>query len=239
MLELRAGLLVDDEGYVGMELQRRGGDTGRDRTFDGLRDGSGFGWAAGEEKDAFRIEDSADAHGDSALGDFLAGREKFAIVVDGFFAEDFQARAGTQAGGGLVETDVAVAADAQDLKIDAASVANGLLVRGAVAFEIGGDGAVGDVNVRGGDVHVREEMLLHEMMEALSMIGGEAEVFVEIEGDHARKIEGLLAMQAGQLFVHFNGGAAGGETQAQLGISADGVGDNAGGFAAEFLFAWL
>ena len=43
MAELRAGLLIDDEGHVGMKLQRGGGDARGDGTFDGLGDGAAFG----------------------------------------------------------------------------------------------------------------------------------------------------------------------------------------------------
>src|SRR5450631_147426 len=97
VFELGAGLLIDDEGYVGMVLQGGGGDAGGDWAFDGLGDGRGFGGAAGQEQNSFCFKNRAYPHGDGAFGDFFAGFEKFAIVVGGFFAEDFQARAGAQA----------------------------------------------------------------------------------------------------------------------------------------------
>src|SRR6266404_7376944 len=100
-----------------MVLQRGSGDAGGDRAFDGLRDRDGFRWTAGKKQNAFCFKNRADAHGDGAFGDFFAGRKKFAVVVDGFLAKDFQTRAGAETGCWLVETDMAVAADAQDLKI--------------------------------------------------------------------------------------------------------------------------
>src|SRR5580700_222839 len=137
VLELGAGLLVDDKGYIRVKLQRGGGDGGGDGAFDGLGDGGGFRGAAGQQQDAVGFQDGADAHGNGALGEFFAGSEKLAIVVDGFLAENFQAGAGAEAGSGLVETDVAVAADAEDLQVDAAGVTDGMFVGAAVAVVVG------------------------------------------------------------------------------------------------------
>ncbi len=84
---------------------------------------------------------------------------------------------------------MSVAADAEDLQIDAAGVLNVIFIGGAVFFVVAGDGAVGDVNVAGVDVHVRKKMFQHEVVKAVRMLGGNSEIFVEIESEHARKIE--------------------------------------------------
>ena len=58
---------------------------------------------------------------------------------------------------GLVEGEVAVLADAGEEEVDAAGGLDALLVGGALADEVG-DGAVEDVDLRGRDVDVREEL---------------------------------------------------------------------------------
>src|ERR1700716_288385 len=108
MLELGAGLLVDDERYVRGELEGGGGDACGDRAFDRLGNGYGFGRAARQQKNAFSFEDGADAHGDGTFRNFFALFEEFSVVVEGFLAENFEPRAGAQAGGWLVETDVSI-----------------------------------------------------------------------------------------------------------------------------------
>ena len=66
-----------------------------------------------------------------------------------------QARSAMAGRAGLVEADVAGAADAQDLQVDAARPADHLLVAGAVFLDIlAGDGAVGNVDVLRRDIDV-------------------------------------------------------------------------------------
>ncbi len=167
------------------------------------------------------------------MRNFFAGSKKFAVVLDGFFREDFETRSGAKTGGGLVEADVAIAADAKDLQVDAASISNALLVGGAVLAIVPFDRAIGNMNVGGRDVHVRKKVLAHEVREALRMIGGKSQVFVEIEGGHAGKIEGLFPVQAGELLIHADGAAAGRQTEAKSRVAAHGARDHARRFAAD------
>jgi hypothetical protein len=114
------------------------------------------------------------------------------------------------------------------LQVDTAGVADGLFVGRAVTVVLAFDRAIGDVDVLLSDIDVGEEMFAHEIVEALRVRGGQAEVFVEIEGDDTRKVEALFAVEAGEFLVHADGGAAGGEAEADGGISADGVRYDAG-----------
>jgi len=93
------------------------------------------------------------------------------------------------------------------------------------------------MNVGRRDVHVRKKVLAHEVGEALRMVGGKSQVFVQIEGDHARKIKRLFPVQANQLLIHAEGRATGRQAKAKIGIAADGIGDDARRFAAEFFRA--
>ena len=198
-----------------MELEGGGGDGGGDGAFDGFGDGGGFGSAGGEEQDFAGFEDGADAHGDGAAGAFFTGSEKFGVVVESFLVEDFQTRARAEAGSGLVETDVAVAADAEELQVDAAGLADGVFVGFAVVVVVATDGAIGDVDVVGIDVDVGEEILLHEMMETLRMRGGEAEVLVKIESDDLGEIERAGFVETDEFLVDGDHGAPGGQAEGQ------------------------
>src|SRR5258707_13826502 len=78
------------------------------------------------------------------------------------------------------------------LEIDSAGFADGFLIGGAVLIVIAANGSVGNVDVAGIHVDVREEMLAHEMMKTLRMRRGKSEIFVKIESNDAREIERTL-----------------------------------------------
>src|SRR5690349_18554623 len=187
--ELGSSGIVNDERYVGMELQGGSGNGASNRPFDGLGDGSRFGFAGSEQKNFAGFEDSADAHGDGAARAFLTTREEFRVVVDGFLAQNLQACAGTNAGGRLIETDMAVAADTKELKVDSPGIADGLFVGRAVLIVIAANAPVGDVDVVRIDIDVSKEIFVHEMMKALAVRGGNPQVLVEIESHHAGEIQ--------------------------------------------------
>src|ERR1700722_8131726 len=81
-----------------------------------------------------------------------------------------------------------------------------------------------------------EQILMHEIMKTFGVRAGEAEIFVEIESDDARKIERLFTMQANELVVKREHRAAGREAESNRWISANGVGNDARAFAAKLLF---
>src|SRR5215471_8888225 len=113
LCEPGSGRLIEEKGYVGMKLQRRGGNSGSDWAFDGLDDGGSFGGTASEQKNFARFQNRADSHGNGALRSFFLGTKGFRIVIESLAAQDFHARARSQAGSWLVETNVAIAADAK------------------------------------------------------------------------------------------------------------------------------
>src|SRR5262249_18389766 len=127
-----SSVFVDDKSHVGMKLQCRSANGRRDWAFDGFGDGGSFRFSCGENQDAAPVENRADAHGDGALGNFRSGREKSAIVFNRFEREFFQTSARREAGIRLIETDVAVAADAENLQIDSAGRFDGAFVAFAV-----------------------------------------------------------------------------------------------------------
>ncbi len=65
---------------------------------------------------------------------------------------------------------------------------------------------------------MREEILLHEKMEALRMRSGQSQIFVEIEAGGLREIEIACAVKRGQFFVQSKRSAASGQSQNNPGI---------------------
>src|SRR5262249_33250853 len=111
-------------------------------------------------------------------------------------AELFHSRARAEAGHRLVESDMAVAADSEKLQVDTAGLANGLLVFFTGRIGVASQRGLLHVNAGSRNIHVSEEMVLHEGVEALGVRRSDAEVFVEIEGDDPREIEMLFAIEA-------------------------------------------
>src|SRR5262245_44674332 len=99
----------------------------------------------------------------------------------------------------LVETDVTVRADAQHLQIDTPRVSDLLLVAQALGLRIG-SGAVQKMAIPGLDVHVTEQVLLHEASIAARVIRRDSKELIEIEGCHLRKIH-TVAVQGHQFTI--------------------------------------
>jgi hypothetical protein len=109
---------------------------------------------------------------------------------------------------------VAGAANAEQLQVEATVLFNQLVVALAVSFYLlDGQRAVRNVHVFGPNVHVVEQLLVHEVDVALELVRLHGVVLVEVEGDHVLEAEAFLAVQADKLLVHANGRRAGGQTQ--------------------------
>ena len=98
------------------------------------------------------------------------------------------------AGARLVEADVARAADAQDLHVDAARLGDLLLVPAAVVVHLlDRQRAVGHVPVARRDVDVVEQVLAHEADVALQLVRLHRVVLVEVERDDVGERQPFLA----------------------------------------------
>src|SRR6185503_13616419 len=114
----------------------------------------------------------------------------------------------------LVETDVPRLADAEQLKIDPTGGANRLFVRGAgLRHPLARRRTFGDVHVLLRDVHVREEVLPHVAVIAVTRVRRHRVVLVQIERDDAGKIDVPRLVAADQLLVDAKRSAAGGEAE--------------------------
>ena len=124
--------------------------------------------AGGQQQALARFEDRAHAHRDGQSRHFLLAAEEAGVVAHGFGGQRLEPRAAAQRRARLVEGDVAVAADAQHLQVDAAFVGDHPFVLLAIGLEIQSP-AVGHVRVARVDVDVIEQVLLHEVAIALRM----------------------------------------------------------------------
>ena len=80
---------------------------------------------------------------------------------------------------------MAVAPDAQKLKVDSSSLPDRRFIRRAILIVIAPDSSIGNVDVARVGVDVRKKIFLHEMMKTLRMRGGKAEILIKIKGHHA------------------------------------------------------
>ena len=126
--QLAGRRLVEEEGGVGMLLQEAGGDGVGDRPLDGPLHDRRLVLAEGQEHDLAGVEDGADAHRQGLVRHVLLAEETAGRVAARHRVERDQARPAVAGRAGLVEADVAGAADAQDLQVDAAGPADLLLV---------------------------------------------------------------------------------------------------------------
>ena len=124
----------------------------------------------------------------------------------------------------LVEADVAVVAQAQKLQVNAASEQDGSLVSIACGLSVG-VGAIGHMRVLGAHVDLAEQVLLHEVVVALLVIGRQAAIFVQIERCNAREVDAL-------------GFVARGQTQHAARLFLDQVDNHVGGGFAHFLIVF-
>src|SRR5205814_2325272 len=127
-----------------------------------------------------------------AAGTLLARSEEFRVVVHRFLTQNFQARAGADAGSRLVKPHVAITPDAQKLEVDSSGLSNGIFIGCAVPIVIAANGPVRNVDVAGIHVDMREEVFQHEMMKTPRMCGGKFKIFIKIKSYDARAIKRAL-----------------------------------------------
>ena len=227
VVEAGGRVFVEDDRGARVELERGAGADRGQRTLDHVFDGADFGGTEGEEEAAAGIEDGADTHGEGMLRHGVEGAENGAVVAERLLGENFDPSAGAERTGGFVEADVAVAAETEQLDIDAAGVEDTLFVTAAFGVEIG-RGAVGHVRAGWVDVDVAEKIFPHEIPVGLVVRAGETDVFVEVERGDAAEIEALVAVEPDEFLIEAERGAPGGEAEDGVGFFADDAGDDFG-----------
>ena len=111
----------------------------------------------------------------------------------------------------LVEADVAVAANAEQLHVDATRFGNGLVVAGQRIG--GGVDAAGDVHALRVEIDVVEQVVVHEVAVALIMRGLETDILVEVERGHVLEADLASLVQFDELGIEVERRGAGSKTQ--------------------------
>ena len=107
-----------------------------------------------------------------------------------------------------------VAANAQQLHVDAAGpLDRGFIPPAIIVHVVHRHRAVGNVDILRGDIDVPQEVFVHPAVIALQLIVRQPVVFVQVESDHARKVEPLFAVQPDQLAIDAQRGRTGGQPQ--------------------------
>mgnify|MGYP003300403364 CR=1 FL=1 len=225
------GSLVGHQSEVGVHLQDGSGDLGGDGAEEGLLDDLGLVLAGGDQQDLAGVHDGADAHGVGLTGHIVLGGEEALVGLDGLLGQIDAVGAHGEVIGGLVEADVAVVADAQQLQIHAADSLDDGIVLSAGGLGIG-ILTVGNVDGIGTDIHMVEQVLVHEVPVALVVGAGQAAVLVQVDGGDLSEAQiADLVPVLDQALVGADGGAAGGQTQNAVGLGDDLGSDDVGGLA--------
>ena len=147
------------------------------------------------------------------LWHLVLAAEKAGVVGTGLAGEGLDAGAGGQRRGRLVETDVAVGADAEHLDIDAPCGVDLFLILCAMTWDIGCI-SVRDMDVLGTDIGMPEKVFPHKAVVGLRVFAREADVFVEVEGGDLAPIE----IHRDKRAVKGQWRAAGGEAEDRVGL---------------------
>ena len=213
--ERRRGGAVDVEGGVRMALEERGRDLVVHLALDRPTHDGGLVLAGREDEDLAGLEDRGDAHRERLARDVLLAEEIGRRVLPGHQVERDEAGAALGARAGLVEADVPRPPDAEELEVDAAGLADRLLVAGDLVLHLrrGGCRRAEMWTCSAGNVELGEQVLPHEPMVGVEAPRVHRVVLVEIEGDDVPEAEPLVAVQADQLAVDADRRGAGGEPE--------------------------
>ena len=155
-----------------------------------------------DQQDLAGVKDRAQAHRDGLRGHVLLAKEIAGRVAPRDRVERAHPGAAIGQAKRFVEADVPVAADAQQLNVDAAGLANLLLVPAAMLLQlVRRSQPVGNENVLVFDVDPLEQVLVHPAAITLQPLAAQAQVFVEIEGHDAREIEPFVLVHPRQLAI--------------------------------------
>ena len=195
-------------------------------------DGLGLGQTVGHHQHLAGLHDGLDAHGVGLFGHKVLVAVKEALVgLDGGGGQVNAVGLQLKGFARLVEADVAVGAKAQQLQVDAV---DDLVVLGAGVCRVR-VGAVGQVDRFGADVHMVEQILVHEAPVAFRVLLGQPAVLVEVDSGDFGEVDVALVVPLHQLCIRAHRGAAGRQTQHAVRLHNDLRGDDVGSLAGHIL----
>ena len=197
-----------------MVLQITGRHAVGQRAFASLLDHVRFVFAERQEQDLPCIQDRAQPHRDGVRRNVLLAKETRGGVDPCHGIEHAQTHTTVTHAEWLVESDVPVAANSQEHDIDSTGRINFRFVLPAVGVHFfDGTRPVGNMDVRGWNVDVLEQMLLHPVVITLRLVVGQPEILIDVESDDVREVDSFFFVQADQLTIDTDGRRTDGQSQ--------------------------
>lgn len=175
MRQLTCSVLVQNVSHIRMVLQHTSRTVAANLTLDRISDSVGFFRTRRHQYDMARFHDRADAHSDGSAGNVFSLVEEPGVVVDSLVVEFGHMGAAIESRAGFVEADMAIGPNSKNLKVNASSSFDLLIVLLTVFCDIRGD-PFGHKRVL--EVYVVEKLLFHEVVVSLWMILIKSNVFV-------------------------------------------------------------
>lgn len=234
LLAQRKGGLVSDQDNVGMQLENGSGAAGGNGSINHIMNGLGLLLTVSGDHDGTSAHDGVGTHGIGLTRDILDLIEKAAVGLDRALGKVDAMSAVGEVIVGLVEANVTVVANAQKLKILVARSRNHGIVLGASGISIG-IGAIGHMGILDIDVHVIEQVLVHEITVALGVITVETAILVQVIAAHLGEVNVALLVPLDKLLVRTNGSRAGSQAKNAIRLENNLRRDDIGNLAAHIL----
>ena len=228
------GGLVSDQDNVGMQLENGSGAAGGNGSINHIMNGLGLLLTVSGDHDGASAHDGVGAHGVGLTWDILDLIEETAVGLDRALGKVDAMGAVGEVIIGLVEANVTVVANAEKLEVRVTCSRNHGIVLGAGGVSIG-IGAIGHVGVLDIDVHVVEQVLVHEITVALGVIAVETTILVQVIAAHLGEVNVALLVPLDKLLVGANGSRAGGQAKNAIRLENNLRRDDIGNLAAHIL----
>ena len=228
------GGLISDQDNVGMQLENGSGAAGGNGSVNHIMNGLGLLLAVSGDHDGASAHDGVGTHGIGLTRHILDLIEQAAVCLDRALGKvDAMSTVG-EVIIGLVEANVTVVANAKKLEVRVPCSRNHGIVLGASGISIG-IGAIGHVGVLDIDVHMVEQVLVHEITVALGVITVKAAILVQVIGAHLGEVNVAFLVPLDKLLVRANGSRAGGQAKNAIRLEDDLRRDDISNLAAHIL----
>lgn len=177
-LQLQRRILINHNHRMWMQLQTTQRPHMIDTSLDALLQRQRLVYPRNNDNHFPRLQHGLDTHRQSHLGNLLEiVAEESTVGDDGVISERLDTRARCERGPRLVEGDVTVWSDSPEEEVDAAGGLDRGFVGETFGFEVWSV-AVEDMDVARVDVHVGEEVRVHERVVGFGVLARDADVFI-------------------------------------------------------------
>ena len=190
-----------------------------------LLDDPGLVLAGDDHQHLAGAHDGVGAHGVRLARHLVPGGEEALVGLNGLLGQVDAVGAHVKGVARLVEADVAVVADAQQLQIDAAQAGDHRVIALALGLRVH-VGAVRQVDAVFRDVHMIEQVPVHEAPVALPVLARQAAVLVQVYRGDLGKVEVSALVPLDQVLVGAHRGTAGRQAEHAVRLVDDLRGDD-------------